>query len=399
MISPQRLATWQDARVNIAAHPLAWPLSRLLRHAGPAVRVPGLGVVINGAELAHDVLTDDARFVKRGPGSIADLMTAAFGPVALSNMDGDAHRQMRQRLGPLAAPDVAVAWLSEAFAPLEQAARALEAGQRTDIAAASRLLAGHLTLTMLGLQGSDADAADVHRLGERIASTLRLTPFGAPPIARARADTERLIAMAQSAFRRDDLPPQSLVARLRALGCDETETRGLLSIFFVAGALTVGVALPRVIGLLVDDRALHRLQDAASVQAAVDEAMRFAAPVPATVRIAAAATELAGLRVHAGERLVILTANLARDAALFPDPDRFDPTRAPNPKARYLWYGAGAHFCIGFPMAQRVLHAAVARLAQVPGPLRVASRWPAHGVLLPAWQRLTLAPPRRGSPA
>jgi cytochrome P450 len=96
--------------------------------------------------------------------------------------------------------------------------------------------------------------------------------------------------------------------------------------------------------------------------------------------------------VHTGDRLVILTANLARDPALFPQPDRFDPTRAPNPKARYLWYGAGPHFCIGFPMAQRVLHAAVARLAQVPGPLRVTFRWPAHAVLLPAWRRLMVAP-------
>jgi cytochrome P450 len=381
-----------DARVNIAAHPVAWPLSRLLRHAGPAVRVPGLGVVINGAELAHDILTDDTRFVKRGPGSIADLMTATFGPVALSNMDGDAHRQMRQRLGPLAAPDVAAAWLADAFAPFEHAARALEQGQRVDVAEASRLLAGHLTLTMLGVRGSDADAADVHRLGERIASALRITPFGQLPIERARADTARLVAMAQSAFRREDLPPQSLVARLRALGCDETETRGLLSIFFVAGALTLGVALPRVIGLLVDQQALHRLRDATAVQAAVDEAMRYAAPVPATVRIAAEHTELAGVRVRTGERLVILTANLARDPALFPQPDRFDPTRAPNPKARYLWYGAGPHFCIGFPMAQRVLHAAVTRLAQVPGPLRVTFRWPAHAVLLPAWRRLMVAP-------
>jgi len=389
---PARRAAWQDARVNIAAHPLVWPLARLVRQLGPVMRLPGVGVVVSAAALGHEVLVNDEHFVKRGPGSIADLFTQAFGPAALSNMDGEAHRSLRQRLGPLASPELAQQWYDASSAPFDALAEALEAGRSADLAHAARTFSGHLTLTMLGAPGTEAQAREVHALGERIASTLRLTPFRAPSVERARADSERLIAMVRDAFHRADLPPDSLVARLRTLGCDEIETRGLLSIFFVAGSLTLGVALPRVLGLLVDAEALHRLATAANVQAAVEEGMRFAAPVPATVRIAAVPTRIGSLAVRRGERIVILTANLARDPALFPDPDRFDPTREPNAKAKYLWYGAGAHFCIGFPLAQRVLQQAVARLARVPGPLRVAHRWPAHSVLLPAWRTLELAP-------
>jgi cytochrome P450 len=391
MISPRHWAQWQDARVNIAAHPLLWPAARLLRHAGPVIRVPGVGIIVSDATLGHEVLTQDELFTKQGPGSIADVMTAAFGPAALSNMDGDAHRQLRLRLGPLASPEVAESWFADARATLDQAADGILRGEQVDVAAAARRFAGHLTLTLLGAPGSEDEADAVHALGSRIASSLQLSPLKRHQVARARADSAQLVAMVRTAFQRDDLAPRSLVARLRGMGCSEEETRGLLSIFLVAGALTLGVALPRVLQLLIDARALHRLDTASAVQSAVEESMRYAAPVPATVRIASAPARVGHLTTRTGERIVILTSNLARDPSLFPDPDRFDPTRAPNPKARYLWYGAGAHFCIGFPLAQRVLQHAVARFAALPGPLRVVHRWPAHGVLLPAWHRLRVA--------
>ncbi len=127
------------------------------------------------------------------------------------------------------------------------------------------------------------------------------------------------------------------------------------------------------------------------VALAVDEGLRYTCPVPATIRIAADDCPLGAVRVHAGERVVLLTANMARDPALFAEPDRFDITRSHDPRARYLWYGAGPHFCLGFTLAQRTLQYAVAQLAAVPGPLRVASRKAARGVLLPAWLKLMVA--------
>lgn len=394
MMTPARFAALQDARVNIAAHPLAWPAARLARRVGDVVRVPGVGIVVSAAEVAHEVLTDDEHFVKRGRGGVADVITAAFGPSALANMDGEAHRALRQRLGALASPDVAEQWCAASMAPLDAAACALEAGERVDIAGVSRTLAGRLTLTLLGAEGDDDQARQVHALGERIAGSLELSPLRAHGITTAREGSAELVAMLSTAYRRRDLPPESLMARLKLLGCDESETRGVLSMFFVAGALTLGVALPRVVALLVDAQRLHLLGDEVALRSAIEEAMRFTAPIPATVRIVAAEARVGALNAKAGERVVILTTNLARDAALFPHPDRFDPSRAPNPKSRYLWYGAGAHFCVGFPLAQRALTHAVSRLARVPGPLRVRHRWPAHSVLLPAWRRLVLAGPR-----
>ena len=58
-----------------------------------------------------------------------------------------------------------------------------------------------------------------------------------------------------------------------------------------------------------------------------------------------------------------------RDAAHFPDPDRFDVRRANN---RHIAFGQGLHFCIGAP------------LARLEGPL-------ALGAVLQRWPHLALA--------
>lgn len=396
-----RHRSWQEVRVNLAAHPVAWPSARVLRQLGPVVRIPGLGVVVNDALLAHEVLTQDRVFLKRGRGSIADLMTQAFGPSALANMDGPAHRELRQRLGPLASAEQAERWLTSARAPFDRAMQALARGEVIDLARTSRELSGRLTLTLMGAVPDlvneeqeatlDAHSRDIHALGERIASSLRLSRLASSRVDTVQADLARLLAYANDAFARSDLPSASLVARLKALGCSAEETRGILSIFFVAGALTLGVALPRIGALLIDSGQLQNIaRDASLVPRAVDEGLRYTCPVPATMRIAANAVTVGRVRVRAGERVVLLTANMARDPLLFPDPDRFDTSRSHDPRARYLWYGAGPHFCLGFTLAQRTLQYAVAQLAAVPGSLCIASRRAARGVLLPAWHSLSV---------
>lgn len=395
-------AAWHDARLQLAAHPVLWPLARLAHRGGRVLRVPRLGVVVNDALVAHEVLTRDDVFVKRGEGGIADVMTQAFGPSALANMDGEPHRALRRRLGPLASVEQAEAWLAASRAPLDAALAALARGEAVDLSRTARALSGRLTLTLLGAgeagtdgradaPGDDTLALDVHARGERIASALQLSRLPAGRLRPVQADLEALLQITREAFARPDLPPASLVARLRTLGCTEDEVRGLLSIFFVAGALTLGVALPRVVALLADSGQLALVaRDTRLVSRAVDEGLRYSCPVPLTLRLAARATRLEGVTVRAGERVIVLTANLARDPRLFPDPHRFDVTRVHDPQARYLWYGAGPHFCLGFTLAQRTLHEAVARLAALDGGLQVVARTPARGVLLPAWRRLVV---------
>ena len=82
--------------------------------------------------------------------------------------------------------------------------------------------------------------------------------------------------------------------------------------------------------------------------------------------------------------------DMARDASVFADPHTFDLHREYDARGRYLWYGAGPHFCIGFPLAQREMQLVVGALAGLPRRLVIVRRRAATRVLLPAYALLEL---------
>ncbi|MDI1466151.1 cytochrome P450 [Catellatospora sp. KI3] len=101
----------------------------------------------------------------------------------------------------------------------------------------------------------------------------------------------------------------------------------------------------------------------------VEEMLRYDPPVQATSRHAGQDLALDGVPLPAGAEVMVLLAAAARDPGRYARPDRFDPHRDPVPS---LSFGAGAHYCLGAPLAR--LEAQVAfplLLRRLPG-LRLA---------------------------
>ena len=89
---------------------------------------------------------------------------------------------------------------------------------------------------------------------------------------------------------------------------------------------------------------------------AVHEITRMVSPVIYMRRTATADTELEGQRIAEGEKVIMYYGAANRDPAMFPDPDRFDITRA-NAE-RNIAFGHGPHICIGRMTAQLQLEEA-----------------------------------------
>ncbi len=87
---------------------------------------------------------------------------------------------------------------------------------------------------------------------------------------------------------------------------------------------------------------------------AVDEIIRWATPVSAFQRTARVDTELAGVKIKAGERVVMSYRSANFDESVFEDPYTFNIMRDPNPHVGFG--GTGAHYCIGANLARMTIY-------------------------------------------
>ncbi|OBJ83682.1 cytochrome P450 [Mycobacterium asiaticum] len=83
---------------------------------------------------------------------------------------------------------------------------------------------------------------------------------------------------------------------------------------------------------------------------AADEIIRWATPITAFQRTALADTELGGVRIEKGQRLVMFYRSANFDEEVFDDPYTFNILRSPNPHVGFG--GTGAHYCIGANLAR-----------------------------------------------
>ncbi len=105
-----------------------------------------------------------------------------------------------------------------------------------------------------------------------------------------------------------------------------------------------------MLALLKHPAQLARLRkDPALIDSAVEECLRYEAPVQLGNRTVTAATRIGELDFEAGAVLTLAIGAANRDPAVFAAPDDFEITRTPNP---HLAFGAGIHTCAGLAVAR-----------------------------------------------
>jgi cytochrome P450 len=167
-------------------------------------------------------------------------------------------------------------------------------------------------------------------------------------------------------------PGADLVSDLIAADLGSDELVGTAALLLMAGhEATVNVIGNGVLALLRHPGQWARLcADPGLDATAVEELIRFDAPLQLFERTAAVDTRVAGYPVPAGTKIAALLGAAARDPAAFERPGELDVGRTRNP---HLGFGAGVHYCLGAPLARLEVAATLDALrTRLPG-LRLAA--------------------------
>lgn len=187
------------------------------------------------------------------------------------------------------------------------------------------------------------------------------------------AATEFSSYLREIAKSRREQPGEDLVSDLLRAGLTEHEIVATAALLLMAGhEATVNVIGNGVWALLRHPSQWQRLlEDPSLVDTAVEEMIRYDAPLQLFDRTATEDVEIAGFRVPQGETIGALLGAAARDPQVFTEPDRFDVGRTPNP---HLGFGAGIHYCIGASLARIEIAAAVRALLEKAPKLRTTRK-------------------------
>jgi cytochrome P450 len=85
------------------------------------------------------------------------------------------------------------------------------------------------------------------------------------------------------------------------------------------------------------------------VDIALEELIRYDAPLQLFERTATRNVKVCGETIRAGQKIACLMGSANRDADAFDHADAFDVGRDPNP---HVGFGMGLHFCLGAPLAR-----------------------------------------------
>lgn len=118
-----------------------------------------------------------------------------------------------------------------------------------------------------------------------------------------------------------------------------------------AGSATTRDLIANAIALLIDhpDAAQQLADGTVSLDAVIDEVLRFEGPVRGIGRVATEDMVIGDHRIASGDLVYLILADANRDPDRFANPDRFDPLRTAG---GHLAFGSGVTHCLGAHLAR-----------------------------------------------
>nr|WP_245721288.1 cytochrome P450 [Nocardia pseudovaccinii] len=204
----------------------------------------------------------------------------------------------------------------------------------------------------------------------------------ADPVA---ASAEVLGYAYQMAAARKECPADDIVTKLIEADVDGDELTPEEFGFFVimlavAGNETTRNAITHGMAAFLEHPDQWELFKKQRPATAADEIIRWATPVTSFQRTALEDTELGGVQIKKGQRVVMLYRSANFDEEVFENPEKFDIMRKDN---QHLSFGGtGAHFCIGANLARmevdlifKAIADAMPDITKLGDPKRLRSGW------------------------
>lgn len=312
----------------------------------------------------------DAQLVRRG---FRDAKLELFGRGPLSRITSDTlffldppdHSRLRDLIQPAFSP-VAVDALQEFVARTteELLAPALSRGTLDVVADLARPLPVRVISRLLGIPRDDADR--VVRWSCSLSETA--DPIvSASAIERGHHAVADFIEYIQPLLHdRRRHPTSDLLSTLATAvphRISEDEAMTMVIVLVSAGHETTTALIGNGMLALLRHRDERQLlvRNPQLIASAVEECLRYDAPVQQNARIVSAgAIRLGGHDLREGEMVIALQGAANRDPAQFPNPDAFRIERTPN---KHISFGRGMHFCLGAPLARLQARVALGALS------------------------------------
>ena len=172
------------------------------------------------------------------------------------------------------------------------------------------------------------------------------------------ASVELIMYGMQLAAERADQPGEDLVTKLVRADVEghklsDDELGFFVILLAVAGNETTRNSITQGMMAFADFPDQWELFKRERPATAADEIVRWATPVTSFQRTALEDTELSGVKIKKGQRVVMFYRSANFDEDVFDDPYTFNILRDPNPHVGFG--GTGAHYCIGANLARMTI--------------------------------------------